>query len=55
MKYWLDEFQKRATPRLKKLFEIDREALPKEIVDRLERLRQIELELLDRNPPRHSE
>jgi hypothetical protein len=47
---WLDEFKKGAAPRLKLIFEKDLDGMPPKLIQQLERLRQVENELLKREP-----
>lgn len=47
---WVFEFRKRAGPKLRELFDVNSEEMPPEIVERLERLRQLEKKLLEGNP-----
>ena len=47
---WILEFQKRAGPRLQKLFEKDLGAPSPVIIEQLERLRQVERDLLKAKP-----
>ena len=47
---WVFEFEKLATPRFKMLFEKGLNGMPKEIIDKLEALRQAELKLIERKP-----
>jgi hypothetical protein len=48
---WILEFQKRAGPRLMKLYEKDLGAPSRAIIEQLERLRQVERDLLKGKPP----
>ncbi len=45
---WLEEFQKKAGPRLRAIFEKDLNGLPKRIVDKIEELRKQERQLMAR-------
>lgn len=46
--FWLEEFQKKAGPRLRTIFEKDLHGVPRSIVEKMEELRKKEREILAR-------
>lgn len=44
---WIDEFEKRAGPRLREIFEKDLGNTPPELIERIEMLRKAEKKLLN--------
>ena len=47
--HWIEEFQKKAAPRLREIFEKDVGEIPKSVIEKMEALRKKEQQLMKRN------